>query len=99
MAPHIHIPEAALADLCRRYAVRRLSLFGSVLRPDFTPQSDVDVLVELTPGHSIGLIRLAAFQRELSHLIGRTVDVRTPADLSPYFRDDVLRSAVEQYAA
>ncbi len=79
--------------------MRRLSLFGSVLRPDFTPQSDVDVLVELSPGHSIGLIRLAAFQRELSQLIGRTVDVRTLSDLSPYFRDDVLRSALEQYAA
>ena len=99
MALAIQFPPAALGDICRRYGVRRLSLFGSVLGPEFRLDSDVDVLVEFDAGHSIGLIRLAAFQRELTALIGRAVDVRTPHDLSRYFRDDVLRSAVEQYAA
>ena len=99
MAFPIRFPPAALGDICRRYGVRRLSLFGSVLGPEFRPDSDVDVLVEFDAGHSIGLIRLAAFQRELAALIGQAVDVRTPHDLSQYFRDDVLRSAVEQYAA
>jgi predicted nucleotidyltransferase len=95
----IQIPPSALAALCRRYGVRRLSLFGSVLRPDFAAASDVDMLVEFEPGHSVGLFRLAALERELSDLVGRKVDLRTPNDLSPYFRDAVMHAAVEQYAA
>lgn len=99
MALPIQFPPAPLAEICQRYGVRRLSVFGSALRSDFGPESDVDVLVEFEPGHSVGFFRLAAFQRELSALIGREVDVRTPADLSPYFRDDVVKTAREQYAA
>ena len=99
MALPIQFPPAPLAEICQRYAVRRLSVFGSALRPDFRPDSDVDVLVEFEPGHSVGFFRLAALQRELAALIGREVDVRTPGDLSPYFRDDVLRAAREQFAA
>lgn len=99
MASHVRFPAEALAGICRRYGVSRLSLFGSVLRPDFRPESDVDVLVEFVTGHTVGLFRLAALQRELSALIGRDVDVRTPQDLSPYFRDKVLSSADELYAA
>jgi predicted nucleotidyltransferase len=95
----IQIPADALATVCRRYGVRRLSLFGSVLRPDFGTNSDVDMLVEFPPGHRIGLFGLASMERELTALVGRKVDLRTPNDLSPYFRDAVLHSAVEQYAA
>lgn len=95
----INLPGDAVAQLCIRYGIRRLSLFGSVLRTDFRPDSDVDVLVEFFPETRIGLIGVAAIQRELTDLVGRPVDVRTPADLSQYFRDEVLREAVEQYAA
>jgi predicted nucleotidyltransferase len=95
----IQIPADALASICRRYGVRRLSLFGSVLRPDFDAESDVDMLVEFLPGHRIGLFALASMERELTALLGRKVDLRTPNDLSPYFRDAVVHSAVEQYAA
>ncbi len=95
----IQIPAEPLASLCRRYGVRRLSLFGSVLRPDFSSASHVDVLVEFPPGHAVGLFRLAAMERELCELVGRRVELRTPNDLSPYFRAAVLESAVEQYAA
>lgn len=99
MPAAVHFPPEALRAICARYGVRRLSLFGSVLRDDFRPESDVDVLVEFHPGHTVGLIRLAALQRELTEIVGRPVDVRTPADLSPYFRDAVLQHALEQYAA
>jgi uncharacterized protein len=95
----IQIPADALATVCRRYGVRRLSLFGSVLRPDFGTNSDVDMLVEFQPDHRVGLFGLASMERELTALVGRKVDLRTPNDLSPYFRDAVLHSAVEQYAA
>lgn len=80
--------------------VRRLALFGSVLRDDFRPDSDVDVLVEFEPGHVPGLLRLAGMEHELSELFGgRRVDLRTPADLSRYFRDEVLSTARIQYDA
>jgi len=93
------IPADAIPAFCRRHHIRKLSLFGSVLRDDFGPGSDVDVLVEFEPGHAVGLLRLAALEIELSELLGRKADVRTPAELSRYFRDDVLRSAEVQYAA
>ena len=99
MSLPIEIPDAAVAAFCRKHRIRRLSLFGSVLRSDFGPDSDVDVLIELEAGHRTGLTGLAAMQRELSGIIGRPVDLRTPNDLSPYFRDNVLRTARLQYAA
>jgi uncharacterized protein len=86
-----------IADFCRRHFIRRLALFGSVLREDFRPQSDVDVLVEFEAGRTVGLIRLAGIERELSGILGRQTDLRTPADLSHYFRDDVLRTAEVLY--
>jgi uncharacterized protein len=95
----IAIDRERLAAFCRRHHIRRLALFGSVLREDFRPDSDVDVLVEFAPDRAVGLIRLAGIERELSALLGRRVDLRTPADLSPYFRQDVLDSADVQYAA
>ncbi len=93
-------PKDKLADFCRRHNVTKLSLFGSVLREDFRPDSDVDVLVEFEEGHAPGYFELARMGEELSELLGgRKVDLRTPQDLSRYFRDEVLASAVVQYAA
>jgi predicted nucleotidyltransferase len=98
MSVRLEIDQEAVAEFCRRHHVRRLALFGSVLREDFGPDSDVDVLVEFEPGYRVGLIRLAGMERELSEIVGRKVELRTPGDLSRYFRQEVLASAVEQYA-
>ena len=92
-----NIPKETLLTFCRKHHIRKLALFGSVLREDFGPESDIDVLVEFHPGHPVGLIRLARIERELSQLAGRKVDLRSPGDLSRYFRDEVLRSAEVQY--
>jgi uncharacterized protein len=94
----IEIPSAELADFCRRWNIRKLSLFGSVLSEEFRPESDVDILVEFRPEARVGLIRMARIERELSGILGRKADLRTPADLSRYFRDEVLRDAKVQYA-
>jgi hypothetical protein len=75
-----------------------MSFFGSILRPDFGVESDVDVLVEFDPAHIPGL-EFVRMREELSRLLGRPVDLRTPASLSPYFRDEVLRNAELVYAA
>jgi predicted nucleotidyltransferase len=98
MSKNIVVPKDKLADFCKRHHIRRLAFFGSVLRDDFRPDSDVDVLIEFEPGHVIGLIRLAGIELELSNILGRKVDLRTPADLSRYFREEVLQSAELQYA-
>jgi len=89
----IEIDRDALAEFCRRRRIRKLAFFGSVLRDDFGPASDVDVLVEFEPGARVGLIGLAGIENELSDLLGRKVDLNTPGCLSPYFRDEVLREA------
>ncbi len=94
----IPVDQNLLAAFCRRHHVRRLALFGSVLRADFGPDSDVDVLVEFEPAHVPGLFGIVRLERELSALLGRTVDLRTPEDLSRYFRQDVLDQAEVQYA-
>lgn len=91
------VDRELLADFCRRHCIRRLALFGSVLRTDFREDSDIDVLVEFASGHTVGLIRLAGIERELSEMLGRKVDMRTPADLSRYFRDEVVRGAEVLY--
>jgi predicted nucleotidyltransferase len=98
--PHqtVSIPQEQIAALCRRRHIRRLALFGSVLREDFGPGSDIDVLVEFESGHTPGLA-FFAIQEELSTLLGRKVDLNTPRFLSPYFRDTVLQEAEEVYAA
>ncbi|SRR6266545_4425974 len=98
MNAKISIDREKIAAFCRRHHIRRLALFGSVLRDDFRPDSDVDVLVEFEPGHAVGLIRLAGMELELSDLLERKADLRTPADLSRYFRQEVLESAEVQYA-
>ena len=93
----IVIPQDQLAEFCQRHHIRKLSLFGSMLREDFTDQSDVDLLVEFELGQVPGYLRLAGMENELSDLIGRTVDLRTPDELSRYFRQEVLDVAVTQY--
>jgi len=99
MQERISIDRKRIAAFCRRHHIRRLALFGSVLRDDFGPDSDVDVLVEFEPEHVPGLLRLARMERELSPLLdGRKVDIRTPQDLSRYFRDEVLAAAEVHYA-
>lgn len=95
----IKVDEKKIADFCRQHHIQRMAFFGSVLRPDFGPQSDVDVLIEFEQGVHIGLLGMAALQNELSLILGRQVDLRTPQDLSRYFRDEVMASAVVQYAA
>lgn len=97
MPAAIAVDPRAIADFCRRHNICRLALFGSVLRKDFRADSDVDLLVEFEPGQVIGLIRLARIERELSETIGRKADLRTPADLSRYFRDEVVRTAEVLY--
>jgi uncharacterized protein len=90
--------RTALASLCRRRRIRRLSLFGSMLRGDAGPDSDVDLLVEFSPEARPSFLDLAEIEQELSRLLaGRRVDLRTAEDLSRYFRDEVLREAEVQY--
>ena len=96
---HLSLSDAQIRDFCLKHHIRRLALFGSVLGDHFGPASDVDLLVEFEPHHVPGLLRLAAMERELSTMMGgRRVDMRTPSDLSRYFRDDVIAQAVVQYA-
>jgi predicted nucleotidyltransferase len=90
------ISQSRLADFCKRHRIRRLALFGSVLRKDFRPDSDVDILVEFEPGVRTGL-KFFAIQDELSALLGRRVDLNTPECLSKYFRERVLAEAEIQY--
>ena len=94
----IEIPRDRVAAFCQRNHIRKLALFGSILRDDFRPQSDIDVLVEFDPGHVPGL-KFFALEHELSQLLGRKVDLNTPNFLSPYFRDRVLAEAEVQYVA
>lgn len=92
--------DDALAELCRRRHIRKLSLFGSTRDGSNRPDSDVDLLVEFESGQEPGFIRLSRIERELSELLGgRPVDLRTANDLSRYFRAEVERAALVQYAA
>lgn len=94
----IEIPKEKIVEFCKKHHIRKLSLFGSVISDHFTQDSDVDVLVEFEEGQVVGLLRLAGMELELSEILGRKVDLRTPADLSRFFRDDVLSAAEVQYA-
>ena len=98
MLSRIKTPRRKIAQFCRENRIRSLALFGSVLRDDFQPESDVDVLVEFEPGARVGL-SFFRMQDELSAIMGRPVDLNTPASLSRYFRDDVLASAEVLYVA
>lgn len=92
--------KQALAELCRRYGIRRLSLFGSVLKGTDCPDSDIDFLVEFEPGNTPSYFGLVEIETELTDLLsGKRVDLRTPGELSRYFRDDVVREAELLYEA
>lgn len=96
----INIPSQKIAEFCKENHIVKLSLFGSFLRDDFRTDSDIDFLVEFEPGKAPGLIKYCRMERELSDIIGyRKVDLRTPQELSKYFRDEVLAQAEVQYAA
>ncbi|MCL6614337.1 MAG: nucleotidyltransferase family protein [Firmicutes bacterium] len=93
----IEVPKEKIAEFCRKNHVKRLAFFGSVLRDDFGPNSDVDVLVEFEPGAKVGFIKLAEMEMELEEIIGRKVDLNTAGSLSPYFRAEVLAEAEVAY--
>ena len=95
--PHIDIPREVIEAFCKKHHIRRLCLFGSTLRDDFGPHSDIDLLVEFDPNHTPGLMKLAGMEIELTDILGRKVDMRTPQDISRYFRQEVLDSAEVQY--
>jgi len=98
MDVQIDVSRDKLAEFCRRNQIRKLAFFGSVLRDDFGPNSDVDVLVEFEPGAKVGFFRLYDMEQELSAILGgRKVDMHTPNSLSKYFRDEVLMEAKVQY--
>lgn len=98
MKPSLTIPETELHELCHRYRVRRLSLFGSVLKEDFNPQSDVDLLVEFEPDAQVGFLMLSRMARELSALLGRPVDLVPRSGLKPAIREAILREEQVLYA-
>lgn len=93
----IDIPREKIAEFCQRNHISKLSLFGSVLRSDFGPHSDIDMLVEFMPDQCPGFFGLAGMEIELTALLGRKVDLRTPGELSRYFRQKVLDSAQVLY--
>ena len=98
MKARVHLPEEEIKALCRRHHIRRLALFGSVLRHDFTATSDVDMVVEFQTGRTPGL-SFITIEDELSALVGRRVDLNTPSSLSRYFRQDVLAEAETVYVS
>ncbi len=93
----VELPREQIEAFCVRHHIRKLSLFGSVLTERFGPESDLDVLVEFEPGRAPGYFGFAGMELELSEMIGRKVDLRTPAELSRHFRDEVVASAAVQY--
>jgi len=98
MNKNFKINKDKLSDFCERHHIRRLAIYGSALRGDFEPDSDVDVLVDFMPGHTPGFFRLFEMEEELSGLFGgRKADMRTPEDLSRYFRDEVVATAEVQH--
>ncbi|MFQ5780185.1 MAG: nucleotidyltransferase family protein [Nitrospiria bacterium] len=98
MIKNIVIPQNRITEFCRRHHIRRLALFGSVLRGDFRAESDVDVLVAFEPGVSVGFFKLYDLEQELSQILdGRKVEISTPKSLSRYFRDQVLAEAEVLY--
>ena len=99
MKNKIYIPKDKLAGFCKKNHIRRMSLFGSILRNDFGPDSDIDVLVEFEPGCTPSYFQLFDMEEKLSTILGgRQIDMRTPHDLSRYFRDQVLNTSELQYA-
>lgn len=100
MTDHSTPSDDAISAFCRAHGIRRLSDFGSTLKDTARPDSDLDLLVEFETGKVPGLLGMAEFEIELSALLGgRTIDLRTPNDLSSYFREEVMRTAEVRYAA
>ena len=99
LAPGVVVDDDVLTAFCRTNGVRRLGLFGSALRGELRPDSDIDLLVEFNPGRVPGLLRLAGLELELAELLGREVDLRMPGDLSHRFRDEVAAGARVLYDA
>jgi len=97
VSSRILVNRQQIAEFCRRHHIQKLSLFGSVLRDDFGPDSDIDVLVTFEPGHVIGL-RIVDIEEELSQLLGRRVDLVSEKYLNRRIRDRVLADAEVQYA-
>lgn len=97
METQLSVDAESLAEFCRKHRIRKLSLFGSMLKGTARPDSDVDLLVEFEPDGVPGLIGLAAMEIELSEMLGRKADLRTAGDLSRYFREQVVRTAEVQY--
>ena len=95
----VRVPQKELNEFCQRYQVKRLALFGSVLRKDFRPESDVDVLVLFSPEARVGLLTLSRMRRELSSLFNRHVDLVPMDGLKPVIREHVLSDIEEIYAA
>lgn len=95
--PHISIPQAKIDQFCKSHHIINLALFGSVLTDQFTESSDIDILVEFDPAHIPGLFGIVDMEYELTDIVGRKADLRTPEDLSRYFRDDVLKQAYPIY--
>jgi uncharacterized protein len=95
----IEIPRARIAAFCSECGIRRLALFGSILHDDFRPDSDIDVLVEFQPGVRVGYLAVARMARELAAMLGRHVDLRTPSELHPSFRKEVMKEALTEYVA
>jgi predicted nucleotidyltransferase len=94
----ISIPKDKIADFCKKHHIQRLAIYGSALRSDFKPESDIDILVDFVPGHTPGFFKLFKMESELSVLFGgRKVEIRTPQDLSKYFRTKVIEIAEVQY--
>ena len=96
---HISASQEMLGEFCEKHHIRRLALFGSILRDEFTPQSDIDVLVEFAAGEAVGYIRLGTVEAELSDLLGRRVDLNLKDSLNPAFREHVLSEAEILYDA
>ena len=93
-----YIPRPELETFCRRNYITKMSLFGSALHDELKPGSDIDILVEFDKDHMPGLFDITGMEIELAEMFGRKVDLRTPAELSRYFRDDVLEKARVEYA-
>ena len=93
-----YIPRVELETFCRKNHITKMSLFGSALRDELKPDSDIDILVEFDQNHMPGLMDIAGMEIELADKLGKKVDLRTPAELSRYFRNDVLEKARVEYA-
>lgn len=99
MPVQIAVDREKIAEFCRRHHIKRLALFGSVLREDFGPDSDVDVLVEFEEGHAVGYLTFAGIARELTDLLGRSADIHTSTALKPRIRAEIAETAAMLYAA